>query len=191
MKNWRNLRYLLDGTQRQREAYRALRFAGVERILADFDPILVGTIPLDIDVEGSDLDIALNIPDQFQYAQVLYPHFSQYPNFRYRHKTYGDESAWIVNFEAHDFEFELFAQRKPSDEQNAYKHMVVEHRLLQIGGSEARHAIREMKYEGLKTEPAFATYFEVAGDDPYDALLALYDMDDEALHHYLMDKEVC
>jgi hypothetical protein len=185
MRNWRNTRYLLDGTERQQAAYGAMRYVGIEPMLADFDPMLVGTIPLDIDIESSDLDILLEIPDQYQFAQVVLPHFSRYRNFRYRHKTVRDRASWIVNFFAHGFEFELFAQHLTTSKQVAYRHMVVEYRLLEIGGAAARIAIRELKQGGMKTEPAFAQYFGIAGTDPYDALLALSDLDDELLLSYL------
>jgi Domain of unknown function (DUF4269) len=181
MRNWRNINYLLNGTERQRAAYRAMRYVGIERILAGFDPLLVGTIPLNIDIESSDLDILLEIPDQFQFAQVLFPHFAHYTNFRYRSKTMAASTAWVVNFFAHGFEFELFAQQKPTSEQVAYQHMVIEHRLLEIGGQALHQAIRELKRQGLKTEPAFAQYFSLQDDDPYAALLTLLELDNEAL----------
>ncbi|MDQ7027968.1 MAG: DUF4269 domain-containing protein [Anaerolineae bacterium] len=181
MRNWRNINYLLNGTERQQAAYRAMRYVGIGRILADFDPLLVGTIPLDIDIESSDLDILLEIPDRFQFAQVLFPHFAHYTNFRYRNITMAESTAWVVNFFAHGFEFELFAQQKPTSEQVAYHHMVIEHRLLEIGGQALRQAIRELKRQGLKTEPAFAHYLGIQNADPYAALLILLELDNEAL----------
>jgi hypothetical protein len=188
MRNWRNSDYLLDGTERQQAAYRALRYVGIEWILADFDPILVGTIPLNIDIESSDLDILLEIPDEFQYAQMLFPHFAEYQNFRYRRKTIRGETAWITNFLAHGFEFELFAQCKPTTQQIAYRHMLVEHRLLEIGGETAREAIRALKQGGLKTEPAFAQYFDFQNDDPYEALLKASELDYEVLRELFSEK---
>src|SRR5262249_21108876 len=55
--NWRDLASLLDGTATQRAAYHALEALRVFALLGAFDPILAGTIPLDIDVPGSDLDV--------------------------------------------------------------------------------------------------------------------------------------
>ena len=185
MRNWRNISYLLDGTERQQAAYRALRYVGIETLLVDFDPILVGTLPLNIDIEGSDLDILLEIPDEYQYAQVLFPYFAEYANFRYRRKMIRNETAWLTNFFAHGFEFELFAQQKPTAEQVAYRHLVAEYRLLEIGGEVAREAVRELKRGGLKTEPAFAEYFRIDGTDPFDALLVLSELDDEALQNHI------
>ena len=45
---------------------------------------------------------------------------------------------------------------------------------------EAREAIRALKRDGLKTEPAFGQYFGIMGD-PYAALLDLAALDDETL----------
>jgi hypothetical protein len=181
MRDWRNIAYLLDGTERQQAAYRALRYVGIESILVDFDPLLVGTLPLNIDIESSDLDILLEIPDEFQYAQVLFPYFAEYKNFHYRRKIIRGETAWITNFYAHGFEFELFAQRKPTTQQTAYHHLLVENRLLEIAGETAREAIRKLKQGGLKTEPAFAQYFDFQNDDPYEALLRASELDYETL----------
>jgi hypothetical protein len=49
-----------------------------------------------------------------------------------------------------------------------------------MGGASAYTAIRAMKLAGIKTEPAFAQYFRLAGD-PYEALVQLSYLDDEAL----------
>jgi hypothetical protein len=185
MRDWRNIAYLLDGTERQQAAYRALRYVGIESILVDFDPLLVGTLPLNIDIESSDLDILLEIPDEFQYAQVLFPYFAEYKNFHYRRKIIRGETAWITNFYAHGFEFELFAQRKPTTQQTAYRHLLVEYRLLEIAGETAREAIRKLKQGGMKTEPAFAQYFSIDGADPFDTLLAMSELNDEALRRYI------
>jgi hypothetical protein len=89
----------------------------------------------------------------------------------------SEENAWVANFYAHGFEFELFAQQKPTSQQTAYKHLVVEYQLLEIGGQQAREPIRELKQQGLKTEPAFARYFDIQHDDPFEALLDLSKLD--------------
>ncbi|MFD0616551.1 DUF4269 domain-containing protein [Paenibacillus sp. GCM10027629] len=58
--------------------------------------------------------------------------------------------------------------------------MIVEHRILQVIGTEGKREIRELKQNGLKTEPAFAKWLNLDGD-PYAALLAMYDWSDEKL----------
>jgi hypothetical protein len=63
--------------------------------------------------------------------------------------------------------------------------MVIEARMLAVGGDEARRVIRELKASGMKTEPAFAAYFRLEGDDPYQKLLSMAQMTDEALIEHL------
>ena len=77
------------------------------------------------------------------------------------------------------FDFELFAQAIPVEQQHGYVHMLIEARLLDLF-PEAREAIRALKRDGLKTEPAFGQYFGIMGD-PYAALLDLAALDDETL----------
>ena len=57
LQDWRDLTYLLHGTATQRAAYHALEALQVSALLQALDPVLAGTIPLGIDVPGSDLDI--------------------------------------------------------------------------------------------------------------------------------------
>ncbi|MFQ5853604.1 MAG: DUF4269 domain-containing protein, partial [Candidatus Binatia bacterium] len=61
---WDDISYLANGTERQREVYRVLNALRIFEILSDYTPILVGTIPLDIDVETSDLDIICEVHDR-------------------------------------------------------------------------------------------------------------------------------
>jgi Domain of unknown function (DUF4269) len=66
--------------------------------------------------------------------------------------------------------------------------MIVEARLLEMGGQDARRAIRQMKNAGLKTEPAFACYFKIKGD-PYEALLELSSLSEEELRKFILDAD--
>jgi hypothetical protein len=63
---------------------------------------------------------------------------------------------------------------------NPVRHMIVEERLLRLGGPEVREQIRSLKAQGLKTEPAFAVVFQLPGD-PYKTLLQLAELAEEKL----------
>ncbi len=67
-----------------------------------------------------------------------------------------------------------------------YRHMVIQARLLDLGGEGLRKQIFALRRDGFKTEPAFARRLGVVGD-PYVALLALEEMDDGALRRLLHD----
>lgn len=178
--DWSDISYLRRGTGRQQQAYEALRDLGVLRHLSRYTPRLVGTIPLDIDVDGSDLDIICEAHDLDAFARLVTTRYGGRPGFRLRHKVINDSPTVVANFNFAGFPVEIFGQPRPVTEQNAYRHMLVEARLLAIGGEAARQAIRQLKQSGLKTEPAFARYFRIEGD-PYQALLALASLSEAEL----------
>ena len=184
--NWQDILYLRGGSPRQRHAYDAICAVQIVDLMSAFDPLLVGTIPLEIDIESSDLDWIHYATDLEQFAGSARLQYENRRGFRDRFRTINGKESYIANFEAEGFKFELFAQNCPVIQQRAYRHMVVEHRLLQIGGEAARKAIRELKRGGMKTEPAFAQHFGIAGHDPYQDLLELIQFEDVELR-----KRVC
>lgn len=178
--DWSDISYLRRGAGCQQQAYEALRALGVLRHLSPFTPRLVGTIPLDIDVEGSDLDIICEAHDLDAFARLVTSRYAGRPGFRLRRKVINDSPTVVANFNFAGFPVEIFGQPRPVTAQNAYRHMLVEARLLAIGGQAARRAIRQLKQSGLKTEPAFARHFRIEGD-PYQALLALASLSEAEL----------
>lgn len=68
------------------------------------------------------------------------------------------------------FGFEIFAQPLPVYRQYAFRHMIVEHRLLKKKGSVFQKRIIELKSSGLSTEEAFAALLNLSGEF-YEALL--------------------
>lgn len=167
-----SLDYLQTGTPRQQAAYQAITGSGVMSLLAAFTPVLAGTIPLDIDIETSDLDIICEVRDAQHFVTTLTAGLSSHVGFTLHGEIVKGLPAVICRFSYMGFPFEIFGQPVPVLEQNAYLHMVAEYRLLQMAGPEAKEAIRSLKRQGLKTEPAFASYFGIPGD-PYEVLLKL------------------
>ncbi|MNN87327.1 hypothetical protein D3C81_2048670 [compost metagenome] len=78
---------------------------------------------------------------------------------------------------------EIFAQSVPVNRQNAYLHMIVEWRLLQLWGDVGHREIRRLKQAGWKTEPAFASVLGLQGD-PYVDMLHLAEMKREDLWNW-------
>ena len=91
-------------------------------------------------------------------------------NFKIREYQNLDTSAIVSNFYVGDFEIELFGQQIPTTNQMAYRHLIVEHKLLLQHGEIFRQLIIELKKQGCKTEPAFAIALGLKGD-PYMELL--------------------
>jgi hypothetical protein len=180
MSHWRNPQYLLRGSSRQRAAYKALAESRVLEVLAAFDPILVGSIPLEIDVESSDIDVICNASDLGTVQDLLSTHYGDYPQFRAWFRTIRGCQSAITSFLCRGFTLEVFSQDVPSEMQDGYRHMVVEDRLLKIGSVTMRNSIRALKLAGLGTEPAFARYLHLEGD-PYGAILELSGLSDAML----------
>jgi len=68
-----------------------------------------------------------------------------------------------------EFPIEIFAQNKPTIEQNAYRHMIAEYKILQEKGEEFKEKIIDLKKKGIKTEPAFGMLLGL--ENPYEDLL--------------------
>jgi hypothetical protein len=169
---WQDISYLRAGNERQRRAFRALQGLDILRILREHTPVLVGTIPIAIDVEDSDLDIVCEAQDLVVFEKRVTHVFGQHEGFQIRKTLIKGVPSVVASFNYAGFRIEVFGQPQPVTEQHAYRHMVVEARLLALGGEVAGREVQRLKRAGLKTEPAFASYFQLAGD-PYEVLLEL------------------
>ncbi|GED72777.1 alpha/beta hydrolase [Brevibacillus reuszeri] len=178
MRNWHDITYLRKGTLRQQQAWQAISETRIMEILCAYTPVLAGTIPLHIDVADSDLDIICECHDFDHFESIVRPIFGKHQEYTELRLTVNQVSTSVISFFAKGFFFELFAQPVPVIRQNAYRHMDMEARLLSLGGEDAYREIRRLKEKGTKTEPAFARYFQIPGDDPYQALLDLEELSD-------------
>jgi len=165
-----NIAYLQFGNDRQQEAYFTLMNSQVFLKLNAFDPILVGTIPINIDIENSDLDIICCFANKEDFLKTISDNFGNEDNFTIREQQSSNNSAIVANFLMDNFEIEVFGQNIPTKQQFAYRHLIVEYNLLNKFGEEFRQEIIELKKQGLKTEPAFAKILGLTGD-PYIELL--------------------
>jgi hypothetical protein len=183
---WQDLSYLLGGNPRQRAAYHTLQELWIIQVLGQFNPTLVGTLPIGIDIPGSDLDIICEATDLDSFSMMVRMEFSRQKDFNLKFKTINDLPSTVATFHYKDLPIQIFAQPIPVEQQNAFRHMLVEARLLEIGGPKAIQEIRQLKLYGLKTEPAFARYFHLTGD-PYARLLELSLLNNEELINALQN----
>ncbi|WP_035186289.1 DUF4269 domain-containing protein [Alteribacter aurantiacus] len=162
--------YLKSGTHIQQRAYIVLKELNIMNDLSEYLPTLCGTIPINLNVQGSDLDIIMEVydyPDWIKRVTALYGHLD---DFIHKNKVIRNTPIVKLNFYFKEFEFELFAQNQPVKRQHAYLHMITEHAILK----EAPHLgekIKSLKRSGVKTEEAFCEVLRLRGKDPYLRLL--------------------
>jgi hypothetical protein len=162
--NFLSIEYLKTGNQLQKEVYNLLTKNRVMEKLKRLHPILVGTIPINIATNYSDLDIVCTFENKELFKEEIQSQFSAYPDFSIIEKSFQNESTVIVRFKMKAFPVEIFAQRKPSNQQMAFLHMLIEHKILEEEGKDFRKSIIELKENGLKTEPAFTKLLNLQGD---------------------------
>lgn len=138
--------------------------------LAPFQPTLIGTFPIGLQVDGSDLDIACTCDDLDAFERALHTALSDLGIAPPRIER--SPAAVVAAFELGGDAIEIFAQALPVTAQRGFRHMVIEGQLLVIGGAALAARVRELRRSSVKTEPAFAQVLGLTGD-PYEALLAL------------------
>ena len=165
--------YLLHGTTLQQAAYHLLKGNCILEALAPYTPVLVGTIPLNIAIEGSDLDILYQYTNAESFIERVTVAFSNYKGFDIRTAIINGTESVICNCFIENFELEIFGQAIPVTAQYGYRHMVIEYQILLEKGEAFRQQIITLKQQGYKTEPAFAMLLNLEGN-PYEALLRYF-----------------
>ncbi|GAA4445375.1 hypothetical protein GCM10023156_04910 [Novipirellula rosea] len=79
--------------------------------LRPFDPIVIGTPPLGIDVANSDIDIACYCDDLERFTDFATRHFQSQNRFQIRLATFQNLESAVVQFEAFEWDFEISANR--------------------------------------------------------------------------------
>jgi hypothetical protein len=171
--------YLKSGNERQNRAHEVLTRYNVFEKLSHYSPLLAGTIPIEIDIDSSDLDIICEVKPGLEEnflneitASGLIPADA---DLKINNSIINGEKCIVLNFMLEEFPIEIFGQNKPVTEQNAYRHMIAEYRILKEKGEEFKQKIIELKKQGIKTEPAFGMLMGL--ENPYEDLLKLYEND--------------
>ncbi|WP_396266320.1 DUF4269 domain-containing protein [Halobacillus amylolyticus] len=157
------------GSKKQQKAYAAIKELDICNDLSTYNPVLCGTLPIGIDVVGSDLDIVMEVQDLDHFEERLQTLYNNKGNFTLKRATIRGNQVVKANFFFSNFEFELFGQSQPVQKQNAYLHMLIEYKLLKKDPI-LKEKVINLKMQGYKTEPAFCTLLDIPGD-PYEGLI--------------------
>ena len=172
IEDFKNIEYLKSGNERQKLAYAEIKKIQILEKLKEYNPILTGTIPIGIDLPESDLDIICYCTDHSSFSSFLQQEFSHKQGFKVYATTQNETVCTIAEFKSGSFLFEVFGQSIPTEKQNAYRHMIIENRILLERGAGFKEEIITLKSSGIKTEPAFAKLLGLNGN-PYVELLKL------------------
>ncbi len=164
MTDFTNISYLKTGNQKQQLAFEILSKHKIMENLADFDPILVGTIPINIDIENSDLDIICYWKSKSDFIERIKMLFEKETDFTLREIVIDNQESVVANFYIDAFEIEIFGQNVPTELQNGYKHMIIEDKILHSKDENFRLQIIKLKQKGIKTEPAFGLLLGLKGN---------------------------
>ena len=180
--DFRGLARLSNASSRGLAAANIIRQYCILDILTDFDPVIVGTLPIGIDTATSDVDILCHVPDLEVFCTFVTMKLGTFDLFSCRHRpaTMHVGTAVVVNFACDDLPIEIFATSCPSAEQYGFIHMLVEARILALMGDTFAQKVRALKQAGVKTEPAFAQVLGISGD-PYIALAEMIDLTPDQL----------
>lgn len=154
--------------------------------LREFEPVVIGTPPLGIDVISSDIDIACSCAELANFKIVSAAEFENFDNFQFRHTILQNQDSVVVQFKALNWDIELFCQSIPTDQQWGVRHFQIEQRLLEIA-PKLRAIVIDLKQTGLKTEPAFATALDLPGD-PYTAILDVENINNDELQKIIANR---
>lgn len=162
--DWKDISYLKDGSPVQTKAHKYLNELKIFELLKEYNPVLTGTIPLGISTKSSDLDIACRYFDADRFESYLESHYGRQTNFTVEQKEKAGYWIVVARFIYQGFKVEIYGALFPVASQNSYRHMQIEHRVLQLLGDDFKQKIITLKQEGIKTEPAFAHLLNIEGD---------------------------
>ncbi|WP_019156359.1 DUF4269 domain-containing protein [Robertmurraya massiliosenegalensis] len=167
---FRNTNYLKMGNEKQKRAFAAIESLGIMKQLSEYNPTLCGTLPIEMDIEGSDLDMIMEVYDLKRFEEELNIFYRENENYRIKQLIIREQPVVKANFIFEGFEFELFGQPRPIESQYAYLHMLIEDAVIKEF-PEVKAKVISLKQQGFKTEPAFCQVLELEGKDPYESLL--------------------
>lgn len=175
MIDFTKINYLKNGNERQKRAYEVLTRYQIFEKLKNYSPILAGTIPIEIDIEESDLDIICEVDLNFEKDFLEELSFKKIVpaeiEVTVENIMIENEKAIVMNFRLEEFSIEIFGQNRPVTKQNAYLHMIAEYKILQEKGEDFKQKIIKFKKKGIKTEPAFGILLNL--ENPYEDLLKM------------------
>ncbi len=158
-----DIAYLKMGSDRQQAAFLAVLELDLFSVLADYDPLLTGTLPLGLDLPDSDLDVICSVQDFAEFHAVMQAMYGWYDEFACESMQIDGMATAVCSFRYNRFRIKISGQPQATREQAAYRRMAATARLLRMAGETALDDVRRLKAAGMATAQAVGAYFQLEG----------------------------
>jgi hypothetical protein len=185
--NSSTLEVLKGGNERQRAAYRCVNSRRFLSILSDFRGVLASTIALGIDTPNSDLDFLCETSDLEIFSSFVNQNFGTLDRFQ-SVPTPTPRVSRCFSFWCDGFEIEIFGSLERLESQLGFRPHVAIARLIKLGGNPFRTKLRNLKLQGVKTEPAIAQLLSLSGN-PYESVASLTEVEDEVISRLMSSQQ--
>lgn len=99
--------YLLHGNATQQHAYHTLQELRMLTVLQEYSPVLVGTVPIDIHIDDSDLNIICEAYHFTEFQAIVDHHFHRMSDYRYTSKLVEGTPRAVCTFHYNDWLIQL------------------------------------------------------------------------------------
>lgn len=174
-----DIAFLKNGNERQRQAYYILSVHQLLSKLYPFQPIVVGSLPIGVDIPGSALKISCSCQNRSKLKQVLAAEFSQYTDFLLSEKSDKIKASYYID----GLKVEVLGHSLPTHQQLAYRLLLIENYLLRTYGEPLQEQVIAFKLQGMSTETAFARAMGLLGNSHL-ALLCFEELARQLRHEH-------
>ncbi|WP_167881155.1 DUF4269 domain-containing protein [Leptospira gomenensis] len=185
--NFSSPNFLKNGNLKQRKIWEEIKRHSIFDSISKYGPVFAGTVPLEIDIDESDVDILCSYKDSEEFKLELGTSFSRFYDFEIEEKNFQNLATIITRFRIENFKYEIFAQPIPVESQMGFVHMIVEHRILTFAVPEFGEKIKDLKLRGRTTEQAFCDLLRI-DEDPYEYLFELRTWSDPEIKNLILQK---
>ena len=101
--------YLKQGSRSQQQAWAILSELKVFHLLREYSPTLAGTVPLDLDLPGSDLDILCCTKNLDKFEEEVVQQFGKQAQFTISQKSIRGRLSVVARFDTESWPIEIFS----------------------------------------------------------------------------------
>jgi hypothetical protein len=102
------------GTDRQQKAYAVIMELDILNDMNTYHPVLCGTLPIGIDITGSDLDIIMEVQELAPFEELIQTLYNKKDGFTIKRKTINGKEVVMANFTFSGFVLSLSCLDKPN-----------------------------------------------------------------------------